>query len=324
LMVSANSNLNTCQLISRLKEGSQPFPQTSPDATTPPPACHVPSGSATDLQTTECICTSDGKTCGAGMANALGAVKAALRPVAAVTVPASVSAGQSISLSAQNSAAANGHTISTYQWTNTGKQTVAIQNGTSATATVTAPSCGYATVQIAVTDEAGRVDTANVVLSPTSAVSTAPISATAKSCSVTTPAVLLAVCPGSGSVQAGGGAQAFTVTVANTTDDSASWSVNDIAGGNATVGTITSAGVYTPPANVPSPSQVTIKAMLNANQSVVSTTNVNITAPPSSHGGGAMDLFTLIGEALALGAALASRRYARRCAASNQDFCARR
>jgi serine protease len=324
LMVSANGNLNTCQLISRLKEGSQPFPQTSADATTPPPACHVPSGSATDLQTAECICTLDGKTCGAGMANALDAVKAALRPIAAVTVPASLSAGQSISLSAQNSAAANGHTISTYQWTNTGRQTVAIQNGTSATATVIAPSCGYATVQIAVTDEVGRLDTANVVLSPTSAVSTAPMNATAKSCSVTTPTVLLAVCPGSGSVQAGGGTQAFTVTVANTTDDSVTWSVNDIAGGNATIGTITSAGVYTPPANVPSPSQVTIKAMLNANQSVISTTNVNITAPPSSHGGGAMDLFTLMGEALALGAALASRRYARRCAASNQDFCARR
>jgi hypothetical protein len=37
-----------------------------------------------------------------------------------------------------------------------------------------------------------------------------------------------------------------------------------------------------------------------------------------------MDPFTLLGEALALGAAVSSRRYARRCAASNQDFCARR
>jgi hypothetical protein len=38
-----------------------------------------------------------------------------------------------------------------------------------------------------------------------------------------------------------------------------------------------------------------------------------------------MDPVTLLGEALALGVALASRRrYARRCAASNHDFCARR
>ena len=81
-------------------------------------------------------------------------------------MPTSVSAGQSISLSAQNSAAATGHTISTYGWANIGKQAVSIQNATSANATATAPSCGYATVQVTVTDEAGRIDTANVVLSP--------------------------------------------------------------------------------------------------------------------------------------------------------------
>ena len=49
------------------------------------PACHVPA-SATDLQTNECSCTTD--TCGAGMANAHGAVLQALRPIAAVSVPA--------------------------------------------------------------------------------------------------------------------------------------------------------------------------------------------------------------------------------------------
>jgi serine protease len=323
LMLAANSNLNTCQLISRLKEGSQPFPQTSVGETTQPPACHVPANSA-DVQNLECICTLDGKTCGAGMANALGAVKAALRPIAAVTVPASVSAGQSVSLSAQSSAAANGHTISTYQWTNIGTQTVAIQNATGAAATVTAPSCGYATVQVAVTDEAGRVDTADVVLSPTSAVSQAPASATAKSCSAAAPAVLLAVCPGSGSVPAGTGTQAFTATVANSTDDAVTWEVNGVAGGNSTVGTINSTGVYTAPATVASSTQVQIQAVLNANQSVVGTTNLSITPPSGSHGGGALDLLTLISEALALGVALTSRRYARRCAASSQDFCARR
>jgi serine protease len=308
LMVAANSNLNTCQLISRLKEGSQPFPQTSLGEATQPPVCHVPANSS-DVQALECICTLDGKTCGAGMANALGAVQAALRPIAAVTVPASVSAGQPVSLSAQNSAAANGHTISMYQWTNIGKQTVAIQNGTSAAATVTAPSCGFATVQVAVTDEAGRVDAADVVLSPTSAVSAAPASATAKSCSATAPAVQVAVCPGSGSVPAGTGTQTFTATVANATDDSVTWEVNGIAGGNSSVGTITSAGVYSAPA-VSSSTQVQIKAVLTADQAVSGTTNLSITVPSGSHGGGAIDLFTLIGEALALGVAVTSRRRA--------------
>jgi len=322
LMVAANSNLNTCQLLSRLKEGSQPFPQTSATTTT---ACHVPTSSSDVSQTLECICTLDGKTCGAGMANALGAVKAALRPIAAVTLPTSVSAGQSVSLNAQKSAAANGHTISTYQWTNVGKQTVSIQNATGATATVTAPSCGYATVQVTVTDEVGRVDAANVTLSPTSATSTAPAAATEKSCTLAAPKVLLAVCPGSSHVVVGSGTQTFTATVANTTDDSVTWQVNEITGGDANVGTITAAGVYTAPATVPSVSVVKITAISNVDNTVLSTSTVAITTSSSGFGGGgAMDPFTLLGEALALGAAVRSRRYARRCAASNQDFCARR
>jgi hypothetical protein len=262
------------------------------------------------------------------MANALGAVKAALRPIAAVALPSSVSAGQSISLNAQGSAAANGHTISTYQWTSIGKQTVAVQNATSAAATVTAPSCGYATVQLAVTDEVGRVDTANVILSPTSVTSAAPVAASNQSCTVTTPKVLVAVCPGSISVQAGSGTQAFTATVANATDESVTWQVNEITGGNSTVGTITSAGVYTAPAAVPNGAPVIITAVSNADRTIYSTSVVNFSPSPGSSGSGAMDPITLLGEALALGAALRLRRrpdsQARRCAASNQDFCARR
>jgi serine protease len=306
LMAAANGNLNTCQLLSRLKEGSQPFPQSSAGATTQPPACHVPASSS-DLQALECICTLDGKTCGAGMANALGAVRAALRPIAAVTLPASVSAGQSVSLNAQGSAAANGHAISTYQWTNVGKQTVAIQNATSAAVTVTAPSCGYATLQVAVTDEVGRVDTANVILSPTSIASTAPAAATEKSCTVSTPKVLLAVCPVSSNVVAGS-TQTFTATVANTTNDSVTWEVNGIAGGDLNVGTITPAGVYAAPAQAPSGSMLSITAVSTADNTIISTSIANITSPAGSHGGGAMDPFTLLGEALALGAALRSRR----------------
>ena len=137
---------------------------------------------------------------------------------------------------------------------------------------------------------------------------------------------LVAVCPGSASIPAGTGTQAYTATVANTTDDSVTWEVNGIAGGNSSVGTITSAGVYTAPA-VSSSTQVQIKAVLTADQSVSSTTNLNITAPSGSHGGGAMDLLTLMCAALALGVAVTSRLLglqAMRCAASSQDFCARR
>jgi len=317
LMSSVNSHLNSCQLIARLKEGASAFPQTSADATTQPPACHVPT-SSTDLQTLECICTTDGKTCGAGMANANGAVAAALRPIAVVSLPASVSAGKSVALNASGSSAANGHSITSYQWTNAGTQSVTIQNGTSSTADVTAPTCGYATVQIVVSDDAGREDAAEIVLSPTSATSIAPTSASATTCNSTTPPVLLAVCPATSSVQTGG-SQPFTATVANTTDINVTWQVNGVAGGNSTLGTVSSSGVYTAPAAVPSPATVTVQAVSEADQTVTSSTSVTITAPPSSHGGGAIDWLTLLAEATALTAALALRRYSRRRAASSQS-----
>jgi len=188
-----------------------------------------------------------------------------------------------------------------------GKQTVAIKNATSATAIVTAPSCGYATVELAVTDDMGRVDTADVVLSPTSAASAAPADAKVKSCTVKAAAMALAVCPAIANVQVNGGMQAYAVTVANGTDDSVIWSVDGVVGGYATVGTITSAGVYTAPATVPAAAQVTITAASTVDQTIVSTATVNITSPSGSHGGGAMDPLTLLGEALALGTALICR-----------------
>jgi len=332
LMLSANSNLNTCQMVSRLKEGSLPFPQTSAGEATQPPVCHPPASSS-DLQSLECICTLDGQTCGAGMANAFGAVKAALRPIAAVTV----TQGQSFTLSAQNSAAATGHSISSYQWESVGKQAVTLSNATTATATATPPSCGYGTVRVTVTDDAGKMDTADVVISPTSATSVAPTNASDKSCSATTPAPMVAVCPGAASVAAGSGTQTFTASAANTTDDSVTWEVNGIVGGDANVGTISSTGVYTAPAKVSSNTQVEIDAVLNSDQTVIGKTNVAITTPTQSGGGGGdVDRLTL----LALGAALACgrwsrvsprralrkdcRRYASRWAASSQDFCALR
>jgi serine protease len=304
LMLSANSNLNTCQLVSRLKEGSLPFPQTSAGEAVQPPVCHPPT-SSTDLESLECICTLDGKTCGAGMANAFGAVKAALRPIAAVAV----TQGQTVTLSAQNSAAATGHSISSYQWASTGKQAITLSNATSATATATPPSCGYGTVRVTVTDDAGKMDSADVVLGPTTTTSIAPTNASDKSCSVTTPDPLVAVCPGAASVTAGSGTQTFTASAANVTDDSVTWEVNGIAGGNTDVGTISSTGVYTAPTKVSSNTQVEIDAVLNSDQAVVGKTNLSIIAPTQpGGGGGAMDPLSLGGCALALGAALRSRR----------------
>jgi hypothetical protein len=71
------------------------------------------------------------------------------------------------------------------------------------------------------------------------------------------------VTPKSGSVVLGN-TTGFSASVTNTTDSVVSWSVNGVAGGNAGVGTITSAGAYTAPADLPSPATVTITATSHA------------------------------------------------------------
>src|SRR5437879_12445287 len=131
-----NSTVSSCRMISRLKESALPLPQT---ATTTATMCHVPAG-ANDVQGSECICTLDGKTCGAGMANASGALKAAVRPVAAVTVPATVTAGQGVMLPGGASAGGPGHTIATYHWASVGAQNLSIAGGTEDNADDTRPT----------------------------------------------------------------------------------------------------------------------------------------------------------------------------------------
>jgi len=313
LMSTVNSSLNSCQLISRLREGSLPYPQSSLDATgAQPPMCHVPAG-ANDVQNSECICTRDDRTCGAGMANAPGALTAALRPIAAVAVPASVTAGQSVTLDGSGSGAANGHTVSSYQWSPvSGGLTLSITGAATSRASVTAPACGVATVALTVTDDAGHADTANVVITPGSASTTAPAVAGQSACSAVAPAALVEVCPAADSVHAGGSAT-LSATVANTTSSTVTWEVNGLVGGNATVGTITSAGVYSAPASVPTPATVTITAVSAADANAMGSSQLTITAPPGSGGGGgggACDWMTL----LAAGALLIARprRAARR------------
>jgi hypothetical protein len=68
----------------------------------------------------------------------------------------------------------------------------------------------------------------------------------------------------------------FTATVTNTTDTSVAWSVNGIASGNAATGAITAAGVYTAPADLPSPATVQIAATSHADLTKSATASVTI------------------------------------------------
>ena len=92
-------------------------------------------------------------------------------------------------------------------------------------------------------------------------------------------AVTVTVAPGTASVQIGA-TQQFTATVANTTNTAVTWQVNGVAGGNATTGTISSGGLYTAPASVPSPATVTVTAVSQADSSKSGTASVTVTTPP--------------------------------------------
>jgi serine protease len=310
LMSTVNSNLNSCQLIARLKEGAQPYPQSSLDATgSQPPMCHVPA-SATDLQESECICTRDDQTCGAGMANAPGALTAALRPIAAVAVPAGVTAGQTLTLDGSGSGAANGHSIASYQWSPvSGGLSLSITGAATSKATVTGPSCGVGTVALTVTDDAGHSDSADVVITPDSATTSAPATAGQNACAVSAAGIVVAVCPASDNVRTGA-TETLTATLANTSNAAVTWEVNGIAGGNAALGTITSAGVYSAPASVPATATVTITAVSQADASATGASQLTITAPGGGGGGGGgqLDPGTLLAGAVLLAARLLRRR----------------
>jgi len=56
----------------------------------------------------------------------------------------------------------------------------------------------------------------------------------------------------------------FSATVTGSTTSTVSWQVDGAAGGSAATGTISSAGLYTPPATLPSPNTVTISAVSSA------------------------------------------------------------
>jgi Bacterial Ig-like domain (group 2) len=68
----------------------------------------------------------------------------------------------------------------------------------------------------------------------------------------------------------------FHFSVSNASYPTCTWTVDNVAGGNSTVGTITSEGLYTAPATVPNPNQVTVKATATADTSKSDTATVTI------------------------------------------------
>ncbi len=148
LMRAVNANLTPAQLIARIKSSATGFPQPSGVA-----VCS--SSTATNV---ECACPNDGTQCGAGMVNALQAVTAAERPIAAVSVPTSTPVGSSATLDASGSAASCGRTVVSYAWVASGG--VTIQSGANAAQVMITPTGTAGTLTLTVTDSANATDTA--------------------------------------------------------------------------------------------------------------------------------------------------------------------
>jgi serine protease len=163
LMRAVNANLTPPQLIARLQASASPFPQ--PSGT---PVC-----SSTTSSSVECACTT--ALCGAGMVNALSAVKAALNPIAAIKIPASLSINVPANFDATGSAAAcNVPGALGFSWTTTGL--LSIVSGAS-TAQPLVKWSGAGTLSVKVTDSAGNFDTATVNFTASSQTSSAPSNA---------------------------------------------------------------------------------------------------------------------------------------------------
>ena len=92
---------------------------------------------------------------------------------------------------------------------------------------------------------------------------------------------VVSISPASASVQAGAPLQ-FSATVVTPTATTITWSVNSIVGGNSTLGTVSSSGLYTAPASVPNPPTVTVRATSSAETFPFGAAIVTITAAPAN------------------------------------------
>ena len=93
----------------------------------------------------------------------------------------------------------------------------------------------------------------------------------------TTPVVNITISPTTASVQTSA-TQQFTATVTGSTNAAVTWQVNNVTGGNTTVGTVSTAGLYTAPAAVPNPAAVTVKAIAQADTTKSASATVTVTA----------------------------------------------
>jgi uncharacterized protein (DUF1800 family) len=71
----------------------------------------------------------------------------------------------------------------------------------------------------------------------------------------------------------------FSAKVTGAMDQTVAWSVNGVAGGNTTVGKISTSGLYTAPAALPSPNTITVEAMSSSDKTLSGTKSITLENP---------------------------------------------
>lgn len=284
LMLSANPALTPTQVASALRASARTFPTTGGDPAST--ACLPPSNTA---QETECYCTTG--TCGAGMADAPGAVARALAgpfPVTSASVVAPI-VGDVVTLSSAGTSALAGRTVNSRQWSIvSGANIASFTSATNAnTATLKVNGAGPIEVRLDVTDDHGT--SASVIQAVQGMASSLAASITADPATPTA-GDTVALSASNSVVDPG-----HTITA---------WQWQVISG--TTVGSLTGAtNAATATLSTQAAGDVTVQLTVTDNAGLQATTTQTLTvakAPSSGGGGGALSLWWALGLLLAAAA----------------------
>lgn len=160
LMLAVNPQLPVNELVARMKLGARPFPAADPSLFACSSPLFVPDAKGVWPNDGQCNC--DTASCGAGLLDAAGAVRAAAAPIAVVSAPASTNGlSTPITLDASASVAVNGASIVAWQWSlasaSAAGASLSATSGAQTRLIVSQP--GQYQVLVTVIDSTGRSDT---------------------------------------------------------------------------------------------------------------------------------------------------------------------
>ena len=208
--------------------------------------------------------------CGGGGSNATSTPVSTITAVTSVSCnPTSVQTGQTSQCTATvtgtgNYSSAVNWSVNSMQGGNSSVGTISSSGLYTAPATV--PNPNTVTVMAMSVQDNSKADNTTLTVTTT----TPTITSVSVSCNPT-------------SVQTGGTSQCTArVTGTGNYSSAVNWSVNTIQGGNSTVGTISSSGLYTAPSSVPSPNPVTVTATSVANTAVSGSAQLTVVAAVST------------------------------------------